>query len=181
MKHWKKGMMATALVMSMTIPAVVQAATAGEQQSIPMQTSSVYPKHRDHGDYNGHAKMRHGLHSGAHQKMYMTLLAEKYTPNKVGEWQAAFKERERLMGELAASRQTTGEDIKEKKNGEQGKKEDSEARRESMEQYKQTREEFNAAIESGDSAKIKESLPKMLEQLKSKNERLAQKLVSKKK
>lgn len=181
MKQWKKGMMATALVMSMSFPGVVQGAAADGQSTIPMQVGSVYPKHGDHGDHDGHAKMRHGMHSGAHQKMYMTLLAEKYTPNNVSEWQAAFKERERLMGELAAARETAGEDRKEMKDSEQDKKDDGGARRERMEKYKQTREEFNAAIESGDASKIKESLPKMLEQLKMKNERLAQKLASKKK
>ncbi|WP_289136911.1 hypothetical protein [uncultured Brevibacillus sp.] len=175
MKHWKRGIVASALVMGMTIPGVVQAAAPA---TLPFTEDSVKPSHRDHGD---HAKKFHGMHSGAHQKMYMTLLAEKYTPNSVGEWQAAFKERERLMNELEAARSANSDDPKEKKMDEQGKNDDNDARRARMEQYKQTREEFNAAIESGDAAKIKETLPKMLEQLKSKNERLAQKLKEKKK
>jgi len=175
MKHWKRGIVAVILGVSMALPGVVQAATNSAHS---YSTDNVKPLHRDHGD---HAKKFHGMHSGAHQKMYMTLLAEKYTPNSVGEWQAAFKERERLMNELEAARSANSDDPKEKKMDEQGKNDDNDARRARMEQYKQTREEFNAAIESGDAAKIKETLPKMLEQLKSKNERLAQKLKEKKK
>ncbi len=202
MKHWKKGMMATALVIGLAIPGGVQA--AGDEVTA---LSSVMHSHGDHG--NGKMKVRYGMHMGAHQRMYMTLLAEKYTPNQVGEWQAVLKEREKLMEQLRAARETVSEEKsqmraqlreqvksgaitneqmeqqykewKEKNRGNQdqtGEKEDRKAR---MEQFKQTHEEFDAAIASEDAAKIKAVLPKLLEQMKAKNERLSKKLAEKKK
>lgn len=201
MKQWTKGMMATALVMGLAIPGGVQAAGNAVAES------AITHNHGDHG--NGHVKMRYAMHMGAHQRMYMTLLAEKYTPNQVGEWQAVLKEREKLLEQLRAARETASEEKsqmraklreqvnsgaitneqmeqqykewKEKNRGSQdqaGEKEDRNAR---MEQFRQTHEEFDAAIASGDAAKIKAVLPKLLEQMKAKNERLSKKLAEKKK
>ncbi|RNB86843.1 hypothetical protein EDM59_10185 [Brevibacillus nitrificans] len=152
--------------------------------------------------------MRYGMHMGAHQRMYMTLLAEKYTPNSVGEWQSVMKERERLLEQLRSARETASEEkskmraqLREKvKSGEisseqmeqqykewkeknrgtvpSGEKENREAQRE---KFKQVHEEFDAAIASGDAAKIKVALPKLLEQMKAKNDRLAKRLAEKQK
>lgn len=212
MKQWKQGILATALVMGMAIPDGVLAAGSATASAFPTVETRAAQAHGDHG----HHKLRHSMNS--HHKMYMMLLAEKYTPNSAGEWQAAFTERERLLGELKAARETSGEnekraakreekkqliaklseqvkkgeitseqmeqqvkEWKEKNFGDRQNGQDSENRKAMMEQFKQTREDFNAAIESGDAAKIKEVLPKMLEQLKARNAHLAQKLAEMKK
>lgn len=201
MKQWKKGMMATALVMGLAIPGGVQAAG-----NAVAAENTVAHNHGDHG--NGQVKMRYAMHMGAHQRMYMTLLAEKYTPNQVGEWQAVLKEREKLLEQLRASRETVSEEKsqmraklreqvksgaitseqmeqqykewKEQNRGSQDQAGEREDRKARMEQFKQTHEEFDAAIASGDAAKIKTVLPKLLEQMKAKNERLSKKLAEKK-
>jgi len=200
MKQWKKGMMATALVVGLAIPGGVQA--AGDAAAAE---NTVTHNHGGHEQ----VKVRYGMHMAAHQRMYMTLLAEKYTPNQVGEWQAVLKEREKLFEQLRAARETasneksqmrarlreqvksgeiTSEQMeqqykewKEKNRGgedQAGEKENREAQRE---QFKQVHEEFDTAIASGDGTRIKAVLPKLLEQMKAKNERLAKKLAEKKK
>jgi hypothetical protein len=70
---------------------------------------------------------------------------------------------------------------KEKNRGGQDQAGENEDRKARMEKFKQTHEEFDAAIASGDAAKIKTVLPKLLEQMKAKNERLSKKLAEKKK
>lgn len=201
MKQWKKSMMATALVMGLAIPGGVSAA----DHTSPAEISALHNR----GAHDGHVKKRFGMYMGAHQRMYMTLLAEKYTPGSVNEWQSVLKERERLLEQLRAARETASEEKsqmraklreqvnkgeitseqmeqkykewKEQRRGEQdpaGEKEDRQAQ---MEKFRQTHEEFDAAIESGDAQKIKAVLPKLLEQMKAKNERLAKKLAEKKK
>ncbi|MED4784141.1 hypothetical protein [Brevibacillus choshinensis] len=202
MKQWKKGMMVTALVMGLAIPAGVQAAG-----SLSTVENTLMHNHGDHG--NGQGKMRYAMNMGAHQRMYMTLLAEKYTPNQVGEWQAVLKEREKLIEQLRAARETVSEEKsqmraklreqvqtgaitsdqmeqqykewKEKNRGGQDQAGENEDRKAQMEKFKQTHEEFDAAIASGDATKIKTVLPKLLEQMKAKNERLSKKLAEKKK
>ncbi|GED32837.1 hypothetical protein P9761_26045 [Brevibacillus centrosporus] len=201
MKQWKTGWMATALVVGLAMPGSVLAV----QQPL-VQANNVTLAHGDHG--KGQVKMRYGMHMGAHQRMYMTLLAEKYTPNSVGEWQSVMKERERLLEQLRSARETASEEkskmkdqLREKvKSGEisseqmeqqykewkeknrgtvpSGEKENREAQRE---KFKQVHEEFDAAIASGDAAKIKAALPKLLEQMKAKNDRLAKRLAEKQK
>ncbi|MFD2370349.1 hypothetical protein ACFSO0_10455 [Brevibacillus sp. GCM10020057] len=202
MKHWKKGMVATALVVGLAVPASVQAAGS----PIVLENSTAHA-HPDHGQW--HEKMRYGMHMDAHQRMYMTLLAEKYTPGSVGEWQAVFKEREKLLEQLRAAREAASEEKmqmrsrlreqvkngeitseqmeqkykewKEKNRGSQDQAGEKENRQALREKFRQVHEEFDAAIASGDAARISGVLPKLLEQMKAKNEWLAKKLAEKKK
>lgn len=204
MRQWKKGMMVTALVMGLAIPGGAQA--AGNPVAAENLVTHI---HGDHGSGHGHGKMRYAMNMGAHQRMYMTLLAEKYTPNQVAEWQAVLKEREKLMEQMRAARETVSEEKsqkraklreqvksgaitdeqmeqqykewKEKNRGGQDQSGENEDRKAQMEKFKQTHEEFDAAIASGDAVKIKAVLPKLLEQMKAKNERLSKKLAEKKK
>lgn len=200
MKQWKQGMMATALVVGLALPASVQAAGS----AIAVENSTTHASDRG----QGHVKMRYGMHMDAHQRMYMTLLAEKYTPGSSGEWQAVLKEREKLLGQLRSARETASEEKmqmrsklreqvksgkitseqmeqqyrewKEKNRGSQEQAKDKEDRQALRETFRQVHEEFDAAIASGDAARIKSVLPKLLEQMKAKNERLAKKLAEKK-
>lgn len=202
MKQWKKGMMAAALVMGLAFPGGVLA--VGNAVALD---NTEGPYHGAHGF--GQVKIRYGMHAGAHQRMYMTLLAEKYTPNQVGEWQAVLKEREKLIEQLRAAREAASDEKsqmraklreqvkkgeitseqmeqqyrewKEKRRGSQDQAGEKEKRQAQMEKFKQVHEEFDNAIASGDAAKIKSVLPKLLEQMKAKNERLSQKLAEKKK
>lgn len=216
MRTWKQGILATAILMGMSFPIGVQAAgvsTAAQEEN--SQLLHTHGENIDHGHGGAH-KMRH-VRMGTHQKMYMILLAEKYTPNSVGEWQAAFKERDRLISEMKAAREASGErqkrqakreeyqqlktkleeqvkkgkitshqmeqQLKEWRDKAYGDREntDDADRQAQMEQIRQTHEAFDAAIESADTAKIKEVLPKLLEQMKARNERLAKKLAETKK
>jgi antitoxin component HigA of HigAB toxin-antitoxin module len=216
MKRWQKSVLATALVMGLAIPAGVHAAETQAQPAAKLtQAGQVGVQHERQGEHPK-TKWHRGMHLNAHRQMYLTLLAEKYTPDSVDEWKAAFAERERLMTELKAVREQNGKDeqnqklreewkaLSEKlheqvKNGEitreqmkQQLKEwrdknfgernpkDAEAMRAVMEQFKQTHEAFDAAIQSGDAEKIKEVLPKLLDEVKTVNQHLAKKLEQKK-
>jgi hypothetical protein len=179
MKKWKYGILATALLIGLAVPGGAWAAgTTGNTVAGPIE-SGMRDNHEDHG--HGQVKIRHGMHRSVHQKMYMTLLAEKYAPNTVGEWQAVFQERERLMAQWKEARKATGQDANRQLKHEKAKEENDDSRRARMEQFRQTHEAFDAAIESGDAEKIKEVLPKLLEQMKAKNERLVKKLAETKK
>ncbi|MBR8658782.1 hypothetical protein [Brevibacillus sp. NL20B1] len=215
MKRWQKHLLATALVTGLAIPAGVYAADIQARPAATLipggEVGGDHKHHEHHFEHYKH-KWRCGLHLNAHRQMYLTLLAEKYTPDRVDEWKAAFAERERLMTRLKASREQNGKDadkqtlraewkaLKEKlheqvKNGqitrEQMKQQlkewrvknfgehdakDAEAMRTVREQFKQTHEAFDAAIQSGDAAKIKEVLPKLLDEVKTVNQHLAKKL-----
>ncbi|MDH4618513.1 hypothetical protein [Brevibacillus sp. AY1] len=182
MKHWKQGIVATVLLMGMVMPFGAQAADhqvqpkAGTYTSVPEQENN----------HHGHHKFR--MRMSAHQKMYMTLLAEKYTPSQVAEWQTVLKEREKLITELKAARETSGQEEKVEEKGKAPESADRKEkqgedtdRRAKMEKFRKVHEEFDTAIETEDAAKIKEVLPKLLEQLKAKNERMAKKLAETKK
>ncbi|MGE7273912.1 hypothetical protein ACQKK5_20930 [Brevibacillus panacihumi] len=176
MKQWKKGIVTTALVMGLVMPIGAQAQNVQAQPlSKPGAVTSI--PEQESQDHHGHHKFK--MRMSVHQKMYMTLLAEKYTPKQAAEWQSVFKERERLIGELKAARKTSSPEGKMDK---QAKSESEDAeRRAHMEKARHVYGEFHAAIESGEEAKIKEVLPKLLEQMKAKNERLAKKVAEAKK
>lgn len=202
MKKWKQGMVATALVMGLTIPNIVMA------QGV-ISPNHSHGSHGEHGET--HIKIRHSANKSVHQKMYMLLLAEKYAPDSVEQWQAAFVERDRIMEEFEAlgddpkwkakreerkqlinklneqvkkgeiTNEQMEKQIKEWKDKNMGPREEQESKKARIEQMKKTQEAFDAAIESGDAAKIKDTLPQMLEQMKANNARLAEKLAMKKK
>jgi len=166
MRAWKKALIAMTLSVGVAIPIGVYttggaaASPAGEQH---MQHKWDQPE-RDHKTY----RLRHALWMGTHRQMYLTLLAEKYTPESVEEWKAAIAERERLMEKWKAHKKA-GKGVK-------PTEEDREAFRQFLQQFKQTHEEFDAAIESGDASKIKAVLPKLLKEVQTVNQHLANKL-----
>ncbi|MEJ8545940.1 hypothetical protein [Brevibacillus borstelensis] len=173
MKGWKSKLLATALAIGMALPT---AALALESRPDGMAGQSrQQQEHGDHGGGHGeHHKMKR-LHShmGVHRQMYMTLLAEKYTPESAKEWKAALSERERLKEAYRAQKaeqQTEAGEHQEQK----------EAMHLLKEKYRDTHKEFHAAIESGNAAKIKSVLPKLLAEVKEGNEILAKKLEKKK-
>lgn len=179
MKNWKKHLLATTLVLSMAVPAAVHAENAASHtwKSIAGAKLQDAGQHKE-GKHFGEHKFHHGMKYNVHRQMYLTLLAEKYTPESVDQWKAVFAERARLVEELKALSGMSKE--KEEKAGNRQtneKKAEFIAIREKM---KQNREEFNGAIASGDAAKIKAVLPKLLEEMQASNKRLADKLEKKK-
>lgn len=213
MKKWKQGLIAAVLLVGAVMPGGVHATEEGVQTKGSSLNSGILAKQKS-SDPSGHIKFRQRM--SAHQNMYMTLLAEKYTPDSVNEWKDVLKERDRLIGEMRAAREAAKQDpewmakreerkkMKEELRAkvekgeitsEQMKEEmqkwkekhfpgiagEEEARRAQMEQFRAVHEEFDAAIESGDSAKIKAVLPKLLEQMKAKNQRMAERLKAGKK
>jgi len=179
MKKWQKGIVTTALVMGLVMPLGAQAQSS--QAQLPENPGVVTNVPEQESQHHGHHKFK--MRMSVHQKMYMTLLAEKYTPKQAAEWQKVMKERERLIGELKAARNTSSHEGKmEDKAGQQVRSDKEDAdRRAQMEKFRSVYGEFNAAIESGEAAKIKEVMPKLLEQMKAKNERLAKKVAEAKK
>jgi hypothetical protein len=104
MKRWKRGILATTLVMGLALPAYAQ--TADTNQT-PVK-EGAQQQWKDHQHVPKLGKLRHALKLGTHRQMYLTLLAEKYTPESVGEWQAALEERERLVTEWRAAKDKDG-------------------------------------------------------------------------
>ena len=212
MKKWRQGMIAAALLIGAALPGG-HAAAGSVSANEPPVTGSMVPE-QVQAEQGGHHPFRKRMH--AHQNMYMTLLAEKYTPENLQEWKEVLKERDRLITEMRSARAASGKnrewlakreerrELKEqlrakvekgeitaeqmkqqlqewKEKNFPGKTANEEKRRAQMEQFRAVHEEFDAAIESGESAKIQAVLPKLLEQMKAKNQRLAEKLKEMKK
>ncbi|MGN7471716.1 hypothetical protein [Brevibacillus sp. SAFN-007a] len=103
MNKWKNSMVMTTLAIGLALPSFAQAAEASLADA---KMTPVHQTAHSHGEHEKeHKHFRHGMHGSVHQKMYMLLLAEKYTPDSVAQWQEVFKERERLMSEFAALRE----------------------------------------------------------------------------
>lgn len=172
MKNWKKGILATALVMGMALPAGVYAQTA-EAINPAAVKQMVQEKWGKHQIWHKKAKLHHALRLGTHRQMYLTLLAEKYTPESVGEWQAAFAERERLVAEWKATRKKGGEN--EKQHEEFRKKvrelhEQVKSGKLTREQMKEKIRELHVQHFGDDGAVDKEGLRELLEQFKQTHE-----------
>ncbi|RNB61173.1 hypothetical protein EDM57_02085 [Brevibacillus gelatini] len=103
MNKWKNSMVIATISLGLTLPSFAQAAEAGLPDVEMTPISRTAHSHGEHGQV--HKKIHPGMHGSAHQKMYMLLLAEKYTPDSVNQWQEVFRERERLMSEYAALRE----------------------------------------------------------------------------
>ncbi|KZE54071.1 hypothetical protein AV540_07560 [Brevibacillus parabrevis] len=106
MKKWTNSMVVAAIAAGLVLPGLAQAEETTLATTGMTTASRTAHSHGDHERVD--IKARHGMHGSTHQKMYMLLLAEKYTPDSVAEWQDVFKERERLMNEFAS----LGEDPK---------------------------------------------------------------------
>lgn len=213
MHKWKKNILASTLVLLMAMPIAAYAETS---------TTTTEQLQGKQVNEHGFGKVRHATHLGPHRQMYLTLLAEKFSPDSVDEWEAAFAERKKLTTQWKALH--AGEeksDVEKKALKEQFKQlaqdlnkkvESGELTKEQMkqqliewrdtnlgdakkdliqarnkeelsqkrEQFKQLHEEFDTAIEFGDADKIKAVLPKLLEQVKATNLRMAEKLKEKK-
>lgn len=103
MNKWKNSMVIATISLGLTLPSFAQAAKAGLPDVEMTPISRTAHGHGEHEQV--HKKIHSGMHGSAHQKMYMLLLAEKYTPDSVNQWQEVFRERERLMSEYAALRE----------------------------------------------------------------------------
>lgn len=106
MKQWTKGLLATTLALGMALPVAAYAAEGQAAQAPAAQhiKEIVQQKWEHHQKEHRKHRLLHALSLGTHRQMYLTLLAEKYTPDSVDEWEAAFAERERLVTEWKAQK-----------------------------------------------------------------------------
>ncbi|USG66847.1 hypothetical protein NDK47_05980 [Brevibacillus ruminantium] len=178
MKHWKNSLFAAVLLVGLTVPTWVQA--EGAQPEVPVSETGQYHEHGEHhqGHEGSHKYKGHLPFKGVHRQMYMTLLAEKYTPESVNEWKAALAEQKRLKDAYRAQRENKKENPAQKP---EQRTQQMESWRALKEKHREIHKEFHAAIESGDAAKIKEVMPKLLAEVKEVNTHLAKKLGEKKK
>jgi hypothetical protein len=138
MKNWKRNLLASTLVFSLALPMAAQAEEAAKPATPrPGQVKQVLKEKWEHHQLE-HRKdrVRHALTHGAHRQMYLTLLAEKYTPESVDEWEAAFAERKRLVAQW-----------KERHDSEKAPAGEKQAHKEQMKQFVQ---ELKQKVEKGE-------------------------------
>jgi hypothetical protein len=199
----KKIILPLVLALALILPMAAYAATedpnsaTGDAAMNTQETPGTEQTQKDaqmnhsklHGKKHGHHKhfmkhgFGHGFGKGVHQQMYLSLLAEKYAPDTVDEWEAATAERERLHEELKALHESKRGAKKEFFSADKltpEMREQMKAQREQMhEQFKLHREvytKFEEAVKSKDAAQIKSALGELLTVYKSHNEKLAQKI-----
>ncbi len=163
----KKWIMLTSIALLLLSAGIVgaQGFTGGNQDEgwHPMNMSQDGdPVHKRIGKKHG----CNDMNMGAHMQMYFTLLAEKYTPDDVDEWQAALAEHKELMTELRSLKSSV--DKKEMK--------PDDSFRENMSQFRDLHQKFTEAVETGNEEQIKALLPQILEQKQAMNETLKKKL-----
>ncbi len=172
MLRGKQTILASVLLLALTGPAI-----AGAESSVPPIGSQV--NEQTHNEqHDGVQKHRHApFQIGPHRRMYLTLLAEKYLPESVGEWQALFTERERIVRRW----QDLHRKLLERKQKDRvvGQQKEGGHRHHRFAAWKQAHaaiyDEFTQAIESRDAARIKTVLPKLLNEMKAANKHLAEK------
>jgi hypothetical protein len=185
MLNWKRNFVVATLVLIMIVPVTAHAAV--EEGSSKASTESMQM-----GDMQKkHAKLHHNrqeaLKMGIHRQTYLLLLAEKYTPEDLAEWKAAFDERERIIEEfksleLKEKRQDkkaeVREGVKEKMKGLHEKVKNGELTREqAREQLKQWRESHKENFKNWKEDKREELAP-ILEARKQLHEEFTQAIAS---
>jgi hypothetical protein len=192
------------MTLAAAVPAGVYAAQAGEGSSQAGGKKALVSELQERAEKVRELRDSWIWADGLHRETYMLLLAEKYVPASVPDWEAAFAEREAVMDQLKELQpletrkeewQSKLEEQKEKlKNGEitlkelqqnveawkNNMKDAWEKKREElrpiMEETKALKEEFDAAIESGDAEAIAAVLPAMLAHYEDVTDRLEKKL-----
>ncbi|GAA4723156.1 hypothetical protein [Brevibacillus fulvus] len=141
-----KFLLTASLLVSLALPVAAYAETVpgmeGNQHTGHGQRAAVH--HREH--------FRSSFHLGPHRQLYLQLLAEKYAPDSVESWKAAFAEQERLMQEIRTRREQMKKDP---------------AYQKLREQYKQLSEDLHKKAESG--AISREEMREQLHAWKEKN------------
>lgn len=148
------------------VPSSSPTSTEGQAQVKPWQAK---PWTGGHGKKSFHHGRGFGiLHDGVHEQTYLTLLSEKYAPDLVQQWKAVFDERNELIEQLKSLAQ----------NGAKGRLllKPATPPPERSDERKQTYQTFTEAVRSGDAAAIGDALKKLLDQYKTQNEALKQKL-----
>jgi hypothetical protein len=186
------------LVLTLAIPVFAFAQTGetvADQDNKPAYHGKKFKKH--------HHFKKHML-IGAHKEMYFQLLAEKYTPNQLEEWNSVIEERQELVAKLKELKMNSQlksslkdkkkhvknehkekiKQLREKvKNGELTKEEAKQQIKEKMKsklhdkvagEHHNTMIKFTEAIKEKDEENIKIMLPQILEMFKMKNEHLKQ-------
>ncbi len=171
MNNWKRNLLASTLVFSLAIPVTAQA----EGVHNPAHPTSGQVKQTIQHKWENHQlehkkdRVRHALSLGVHRQMYLTLLAEKYTPKSVDEWKVALDRRERLVAEW-----------KEEHEAHFPGSGDKDELRDALQQFKQIHEKFREAVESENADAIRAVLPKLLQEVQTVNKLMAAILEQKK-
>lgn len=107
MNKWKKTALPAVLALALMVPAAAYAAgqTDTGNTTAPKQENTKQAKELDGRQFK--FKQEHGKLDGklgfealnVNKQKYMTLLAEKYTPDALNEWKTAISERNRLAGQ----------------------------------------------------------------------------------
>lgn len=196
--NWKKRLLAAGLILTLALPIGVYAAETDQTPTRGMETAvKAKVEHFRLG-------FRHFLGLGVHEEEYYRLLAEKYTPEDLNQWEAAFTERESLLTQLKELKENgtlkeewsaKREEVKAKinelrakvKNGEMTKEEAKKqiqnyvAERKSdlspiISAHRELHQAFTAAIDKQDEAAIRALLPKLLDEMEKGNQFLAKKI-----
>ncbi|OZM57115.1 hypothetical protein CIB95_06500 [Lottiidibacillus patelloidae] len=192
MKFLKSKGFILAIVLTLALPVLAFAQTdedSAKEQNKKTKITDVMKKKWEHK--RDHIKL------GVHKGMYFQLLAEKYTPDQLSDWEEVLAERKSLMEQIKELKASKKESIKETykeemkklheqvKNGELTKEEAHQIMKEKFGHFKDKHDfagnhekhhelikEFNEAIASEDADLIRQTLPKVLEVFKTQNERL---------
>lgn len=129
MKIWKKSVIA-ATVLAVALPAAAFAATPKSEMNAAKKLNRQIEELRNHQSkaveslrQSTKSSLQQADNLGIHKKTYLTLLAEKYAPATVNDWNTVFAERERLLNELKALKPTL-EEKQEQKDLRKNEKED---------------------------------------------------------
>ncbi|MBO8171948.1 MAG: hypothetical protein H0Z33_08660 [Bacillaceae bacterium] len=157
---WIPGVIALLVLMSPTMTLACQ-----EQDVFSTETTTQQQKQKEkHPD----EKDRHMMKWEQHQEMYYLLLSEKYTADDLNMWKETLSQRKSLINEMKKLKQ----EGKIRENCMKG----HQKMKDFMVQYKETYREFTRAVSTKDDDAIRQELPKLLDQMKTMNTHLEQKL-----
>lgn len=113
--------------------------------------------------------------TGAHKEAYMLLLAEKFTPDQMQQWQQTVNEHRQLKAQWRDKMQNMNKSEKK-----QWKKEMRKQWEENGETWRSLHKQFNQAIEvwmdHGRTEEISQMMPKLLEQMKEHNRQMRERM-----
>lgn len=126
-----------------------------------------------HAEAPGKGKDRagHGMGASVHHSVYMQLLAEKYAPKTVDDWEKALEERSELLQRLHEMR---GSKKWDSDTARQKIKQFGEKNREAFHEYRVQAEQLTKALEAKDEEAIRKTLPRLLKAEQKLNETLRQ-------
>ena len=152
-----KKMIFAAMVSLLLLPSAVMA------NPMQMQGDNVESQQMQRHNRQPHYFMQ------IHHQYYMQLLAEKYTPQQVGEWKQVFAERQKLMQQIHTLKSSN-------KWPAQKQQQLHESMARLHEEQKPLMQQFTSAVKQENAAEIKTMLPKLLAGQQKMNQTIQQSL-----